>query len=174
VDRQQLIRRGLMAVMAVIIVAAPATAIAAHAAGWMPLIDRSASMAPTIAVGDLVLVDRERADRARPGDVITFADPHLAGRTLTHRVVAIRPGTAAGTLAMTTRGDANRAAEHWTIARSGTVGRLRWSATIPRPVALLMDRSHERGFVLLLLALLAGGLTLRAIWRRPAPCAPAS
>lgn len=174
-DRQQLIRlarRAAVALLAVAIVAGPAVALAGHRAGWQPLVERSASMAPRIAPGDLLLVQRLRADAMRPGDVVTFADPHVRGRTLTHRVIAIR--AAAGRLAVTTRGDANRGAEHWTIAPGGTVGRLRRTVAMPEAAALLLDRSHVRGIIMMVLALLACGLTLAWIWRRPTvPCAPA-
>jgi signal peptidase I len=173
VDRQQLIRRVLIAVAAVIIVGAPATAITAHAAGWEPLVDRSGSMKPTIAVGDLLVVDRTTAAHVRPGEIITFAEPHAAGRTLTHRLISMRPGVAPGTLTMTTKGDANKAPEVWQIASTGTVARLRYKLPLPGFAAQLMDQSHLRGFVMLALALLSGGLTMFAIWRRPAPCAPA-
>jgi len=174
VDRQQLIRGGrrlALAVLTVATVAGPALAVAGHRAGWQPLIERSASMAPRITTGDLLLVERHRADRMRVGDVVTFADPHVDGRTLTHRVVALRAEGAQ--LAVTTRGDANRAAEHWTIARTGTVARLRHTVPLPRAAALLLDRSHARGIMMVLLSLLACGVTLTAIWRRPAAsCAP--
>jgi signal peptidase len=179
VDGRQLIRRAagparraVLALLLVAIVAGPAVAVVGHRAGWQPLVERSASMAPSIAAGDLLLVQRLPADRMRPGDVVTFADPHVAGRTLTHRVVAVR--TTGDRLAVTTRGDANRGAEHWSIVRAGTVGRLRRTIALPPAASVLLDRSHARGLLMILLSLAACGLTLRAIWRRPAaPCAPA-
>jgi signal peptidase I len=178
-DGQQLIRRaarlgrcGAIAGLVMAIVAGPAVAVLGHRAGWQLLIERSASMAPTVAAGDLLVVQRERAEQLRRGDVVTFADPHVGGRTLTHRVVAVR--TLGDRLAVTTRGDANRAAEHWSIARVGTVARLRTSVGLPPVASSLLDRSHVRGMIMALLSLLACGLTLWAIWRRPAaPCVPA-
>lgn len=152
------------------IVAGPAAALFAHHHGWQPLVERTGSMVPAIAVGDLVLVERQRADAARPGEVITFADPHVAGRSITHRLVSVR--RSGGRLTMTTRGDANKAPEVWTIAPGGTVGRLRATVPVPAFVSVVLDRSHQRG---IMMSLLACGLTLRAIWRRPAavPCVPA-
>lgn len=175
-DGQQLIRaarRVAIAVLAALSLAGPAAALSAHHAGWQPLVERSASMAPSIATGDLVLVQRGRADRMRRGDVVTFADPRVAGRTLTHRVVSVT--AEAGHLRVVTRGDANRAAEAWAIDRAGTVGRLRMTVPLPGVVTTLLDRSRRRGVVMAVLSLLACGLTLRAIWRRPAavPCVPA-
>lgn len=175
-DGQQLIRRvarhGTAAALAVTIVAGPAIALLGHRAGWQPLIERSASMAPAIAVGDLLLVRRQPALLIRRGDVITFADPHVGGRTLTHRVIAVR--ATGDRLVVTTRGDANRAAEQWSIARDGTIGHLRHTIALPPAVAHLLDRSQARGMLMLALSLLACGLTLWAIWRRPAaPCVPA-
>jgi signal peptidase I len=174
VDGHQLIRRvarrGAVAALVVAIIAGPAVAVLGHRAGWQPLIERSASMAPAIAAGDLLLVRRQPALLLRRGDVVTFADPHVEGRTLTHRVVAVR--ATGDRLAVTTRGDANRAAEQWTIARSGTVGRLRWTIALPPAVAQCLDRSRARGMLILMLSVLACGLTLWAIWRRPAAPAP--
>jgi signal peptidase I len=174
VDGQQLIggaaraaRRGAIAGLLTMIVAAPAIAVLGHRAGWQPLVERSGSMAPAIVTGDLVLVRRQRAEEMRRGEVITFADPHVRGRTLTHRVLAVRAD--GWRLAVTTRGDASAAAEHWTVARDGTVGRLQRTIALPRGVSVLLDRSHARGMAMLALSLLACGLTLWAIWRRPAP-----
>lgn len=165
-------RRTAVAVLLAAIVAAPVIAVLAHRAGWQPLVERSASMAPTIAVGDLLLVQRERAEHLRRRDIVTFADPHIDGRTLTHRVVAVR--AVGDRLVVTTRGDANRGAEQWSIARAGTVARLRATVALSPAVSRLLDRSHARGMIMALLSLLACGLTLWAIWRRPAaPWVPA-
>jgi signal peptidase len=167
-----LARRGVVVALVLTIVAGPVVAVLGHRAGWQPLVERSASMAPAIATGDLLLVQRRRADLLRRGDVVTFADPHVRGRTLTHRVIAVRG--AGDRLAVTTRGDANRGFEHWTIARDGTVGRLHRTISLPGVASVLLDRSHARGLIMLVLSLLACGLTLWTIWRRPAaPCVAA-
>jgi signal peptidase I len=176
VDGQQLIRRvarhGVVVTLVMMIVVGPAIAVLGHRAGWQLLIERSASMAPAIVAGDLLVVRRQPAALVRRGDIITFADPHMSDRTLTHRVVAVR--AIGRRLMITTRGDANRAAEHWIIERHGTVGQLHGAIALPPVVAQLLDRSHTRGVLMLVLSLLACGLTLRAIWHRPAaPCVPA-
>lgn len=150
----------------VAIVTGPAFALVAHHRGWQPLVERTGSMAPAITPGDLVLVERARADAARPGEIITFADPHVDGRTLTHRVVSVH--REAGHLRIVTRGDANRASETWTIAPNGTVGRLHAQVALPDVASALLDRSPARGVVLALLSLLSCALVLRRIWRRPA------
>jgi len=148
------------------IVIGPAFALVAHQRGWQPLVERTGSMAPAITPGDLVLVERARADAARPGEIITFADPHVDGRTLTHRVVSVR--REAGHLRIVTRGDANRGSEAWTIAPNGTVGRLRAQVALPDIASALLDRSPARGVVLALLSLLSCALVLCRIWRSPA------
>jgi signal peptidase I len=177
VDGLQLIRRLAKVVLALAILAGPAFAIVARTQGMQPLVERTASMAPAITPGDVVLVARDRADRARPGDVITFADPHVPGRTITHRLLAVR--RAGAVLRMTTRGDANRAPEHWVIAPDGTVGNLRATVPLPASAVTLIDRTPTRGAIVAALSLLCCGMTLRRIWRRrpasalDAACVPA-
>ena len=97
---------------------------------------------------------------------MTFGNPHAHGSTLTHRVVRVVPqrdGTPRGD----TRGDANRAAEHWTISPVGTVGLMHSTVGLPKVAGLLLDRSHQRGYVMLVLSVLSGVMTLVSIWRRP-------
>jgi signal peptidase I len=168
------LRRLVVIGLTAAIIAGPATAVVAHHDGWQPLIERTGSMAPRIAVGDLVLVQRTPAASMRAGEVITFDDPYVHGRTITHRVKWVRHDPD-GHLRIMTRGDANRAPEVWTIAPTGTVGRLRATVPLPSFASSLLDRSHQRGIIMLMMSLLACGLTLWAIWRRPAaaaPCAP--
>src|SRR3712207_9407921 len=80
-------------------------------------------MTPQYAVGDVVIDERITPLTARPGDVVTFSDPHRAGKTVTHRVVRLsRDG---GTVRFVTKGDANNATETWTVPADGTIGRVR-------------------------------------------------
>jgi signal peptidase I len=166
VDRLELIRRSAVVALVLVILTGPALAVGAHRAGWQPLIERSGSMAPRIHPGNLVMVRRVAAWTMRPGQVVTFGNPHVRGATLTHRVVRVVPQRN-GTLAVTTRGDANRASEHWTISPVGTVGLMHSTVALPKAVGLLLDRSHQRGYVMLVLSILSGLMTLVSIWRRP-------
>ena len=168
-DRLELIRRGAVVALVLVIMTGPAVAFGAHRAGWQPLIERSGSMAPRIHPGNLVLVRRVAAWTMRPGQVVTFGNPHVRGSTLTHRVLRVDPRRD-GRLAVTTRGDANHAAEHWTISPVGTVGLMHSVVGLPEAAGLLLDRSHQRGYVMLVLSVLSGVMTLISIWRRPRPC----
>jgi signal peptidase len=167
-DRLELIRRGAVAALVVVILAGPAFAFGAHHAGWQPLVERSGSMAPRIHPGNLVLVRRVAAWTMRPGQVVTFANPHEHGSTLTHRVVEVA-GQRDGSLAVITRGDANRGSEHWTISPVGTVGLMHSVVGLPKVAGVLLDRSHQRGYVMMVLSILSGAMTLISIWRRPRP-----
>lgn len=68
---------------------------------------RSDSMAPDLRVGDLLLVDRVRAEEVRAGEVVTISIG--GGATVTHRVVSVTP-TDDGPM-FTTKGDANATAD---------------------------------------------------------------
>src|SRR5256886_17703515 len=82
------------------------------AGGYRPVAVYSGSMTPTIAVGGLAVDRTISAKHVRVGDLITFSDPYVKGRMVTHRVVAIIP-TAHGP-AYRTKGDANPARGPWT------------------------------------------------------------
>lgn len=171
-DRQRLIRRAALA-SALVTLALPLLALGAlRFSGWRAFVEQTGSMAPALDVGELVVVTPLRAQDMRPGDVVTFRDPwHGGSRTITHRVVRVRPA-GPHSLAVTTRGDANRGAETWNIARRGTVGRLRLHLPLPAFVRALTGHTPARGVVMALLTLIALAATLSAIWSRPKSCAP--
>ncbi len=97
------------------------------ALGYRPLIVRSASMAPHLIVGDVVIVEWTRAEDLHPGAIVTLEDPET-GELLTHRVrhIALRPNA----VEIETRGDANDTSEYFTRAPTAIVARVEW--TIPR------------------------------------------
>lgn len=74
--------------------------------GLRPVVISSESMQPRIGAGDVVLVASPRYARPTRGSVITFRDPGVPGRLLTHRVIG---RNADGTYQ--TKGDANPAAD---------------------------------------------------------------
>ncbi|MDP9383695.1 MAG: signal peptidase I [Actinomycetota bacterium] len=139
--------------------------LAARPLGVQALVDRSDSMQPAIAAGDLVLSRLGPPSRVAQGDIVTFTDPEGTGRLITHRVVSRRRG-AGGAWAFVTRGDANSGSEHWTVEATGTVGR--YVARVPRAGYAVAWASSPLGRALLLgLAGLAlGGLVLHRIWAR--------
>lgn len=97
---------------------------AAMAAGLRTFDVRTPSMGRTAPVGSLVVTVPLGQHRLVVGDVVTFVPPAAArGATTarlpyTHRVAAIADG------AITTKGDANGAADAWTVTRGDVVGRV--------------------------------------------------
>jgi signal peptidase len=133
------------------------------AAGYRPLIDHSDSMRPAIRTGDLLIVHAAPATSVRPGDIVSFPDPVLGGKLVTHRVVSThRSGRRIDFL---TRGDANPTPESWSAARSGSIGKL--AIRVPdvgRGMAWMAD-PRTRTILLTLTALVLSTALLRRIWR---------
>jgi len=137
--------------------------LAARPLGVQALVDRSDSMQPAIAAGDLVLSRLGPPHRVLPGDIVTFTDPEAGGRLLTHRVVSrrLRPE---GGWAFVTRGDANTGSERWTVAETGTVGL--YLGRLPRAgfAVAWVSNPLPRALLLGLGGVALGGLVLRRIW----------
>jgi signal peptidase I len=151
---------GVVTALTVLAIAAYAALLLAH---YRPLAVYSGSMAPGLPVGSLA-VDRPTPSSAvRLGDVITFDDPYVRGRVVTHRVIRIfhTPGG----LAYRTKGDANSVRDPWTISLPSTVGRV--SFHVPYVgYALVYARTREVRMGLILLACSSLLVSfLRRIWR---------
>jgi signal peptidase I len=136
---------------------------AGRLAGLEPLVERSGSMAPAIATGDLLLVHSVPADDIRRGDVVSFADALHPGVPTTHRVVAL--GGTGERLLVTTRGDANQTAEQWRAPRSGRIARV--AQRLPRAGYAVAALGGRWVRLALLFAAVTGlaTLALRRIWR---------
>src|SRR6266513_1346605 len=138
------------------------------AAGFKPVVVYSGSMRPTLGVGSLAVDRVAPASTVRVGDVITFNDPYVKGRLVTHRVAEIVP-TKHG-LAYRTKGDANAARDPWAIRLDNQVGRVAFDVPL---AGYLLYYSHTREIRALLLTVFAVSvltLALRWIWRsEPAP-----
>ena len=89
--------------------------------GYQSLTVISGSMVPTLGVGSVVIDEVISPADARPGDIVTFKDP-LHPRQLTHRLQKVR--VEGDTFYMTTLGDANDVPEHWSVPRTGHIGRV--------------------------------------------------
>lgn len=101
-----LARRLVEAVLVVYVVGVVGLAAVAHLApltGHHLFAVRSASMAPLLDIGDLVVVMAVPPETVRAGEVITFRVE--SGIGVTHRVVAVSEGDTGPVF--TTRGDAN-------------------------------------------------------------------
>jgi len=133
------------------------------AVGFKPVVVYSGSMRPTLGVGSLAVDRVAPASTVRVGDVITFNDPYVKGRLVTHRVAQIVP-TKHG-LAYRTKGDANTVRDPWAIRLNDKVGRV----ALDVPLAgYVLWYAHTRELRALLLAVFAAFVlvaALRRIWR---------
>jgi signal peptidase I len=134
--------------------------------GYKPVAVYSGSMQPSIPVGGLA-VDRAIAARdVRVGDVITFSDPYVKGRLVTHRVIGILQ-TPHG-LAYRTKGDANSARDPWTIRLAGQVGRVSFTVPVAGYVLYYAHTREVRGALICVVSLFLLFGMLRWIWRKEA------
>jgi signal peptidase len=124
-------------------------------------------MVPTLRIGS-VAVDRPvAASSVRVGDVITFSDPYVPNRLVTHRVVRIfhtRKGTA-----YRTKGDANSSRDPWTIRLPDRVGRVQFSVPVVGYVLWYAHTREVRTALIALAAMLILAALLRRIWREEGP-----
>ena len=136
-------------------------------AGFKPVAVYSGSMRPTLGVGSLA-VDRVVSARSvRVGDVITFNDPYVKGRLVTHRVVQIvasRRGPA-----YRTKGDANAARDPWAVRLTGHVGRVAFHVPLAGYILYYAHTREVRGVLLAVFACLLLAAALRRIWRNDSP-----
>ena len=88
------------------------------------LVVKTASMDPTIEVGDIVLVKRATIDVAAQNDIVSFVciDPsqEIYGSLVVHRVISIE--TVDGVLQLTTRGDANPISDTYKVTADNFIG----------------------------------------------------
>jgi signal peptidase I len=128
---------------------------------------RSASMAPTIPVGAMLIVTRVSADELGRGDVIVFERPDRAGMMVVHRIDAVEE-TPSGR-AFITRGDANSTPDAWRVPASGEGWRAVYS--VPRAgfiVGWLHVAMSRQGW-LAAFAIIAAVCALVAIWTAEEP-----
>jgi signal peptidase len=130
---------------------------------YQALIVRSGSMSPTIPTGSVVFYHHIAATQVKVGDVIVFSEPGRPNMQVTHRVYQIRSGPTGRYFV--TKGDANGAPDDWRVPAVGTG----WVAGFHVPIVgyVLADLQSATARLLLLLipALLLGGITLYEIWR---------
>jgi signal peptidase I len=114
----------------------------------------SGSMSPNIPVGAEVVDQVVTGDSLRVGDVITYEHPLHPGAYITHRVIGI--DRAAIAPFVTTRGDANAAADPWKVPLQGSM--LRVALSIPLLGYLLGGLSSPFGHLLLVFLVAAGAV----------------
>lgn len=143
-------------------------ALAPAALGWPSTVVVTASMAPRLNPGDVVVARPVDPNRLRLGQVLLVDDPDHAGRLRLHRLVAFR-----GDGTLTLRGDANRTDDSTPVARTAVrgVGALH-VPYIGRP--LLWLREHDTLSLAGTAAALAVLVALAGLYRpgrpRPEPC----
>jgi signal peptidase I len=133
------------------------------AAGFKPVAVYSGSMRPTLGVGSLAVDRVIPASGVRVGDVITFNDPYVKGRLVTHRIAKIVP-TKHG-LAYRTKGDANAARDPWAIQLHGHVGTVAFDIPLAGYVLWYAHTREVRGLLLVVFAAFVLVAILRRIWR---------
>ena len=152
---------GLLSGLAVLGVAAYAGLIAA---GYRPVAVYSGSMVPTLGVGSLAVVRPVPAGTIGVGDVVTFSDPYMPGKLVTHRVVQVVRRPHGLGLAYRTKGDANPSRDPWTIVLPGRVGKLVFDVPFAG-YGLVYLRTRELRTILILVAALGVVVpALRRIW----------
>lgn len=132
--------------------------------GYKPMAIYSGSMEPKISVGGLAFIRAIPSKDVRVGDVITFSDPYIKGRLVTHRVVDILK-TPRG-LAYRTKGDANPHRDPWTIRLTAQVGRVSFSMPVAGYVLFYAHTREVRAALICMAALMLLIGAMRWIWRR--------
>ncbi len=140
---------GLVVVVALISVVGPLL-------GYRPLSIRGSSVEPTVPRGSLVLASEEATPVLAVGDVVSFREAN--GVVVTHRVVAIDGSGPAALL--TTRGDANAAADPEQLPVVRVIGRVALSLPLLGLVAAMLTMPVG---ILCILLLAAGLFVLAAL-----------
>ena len=159
--------RTIVRVTTALVAGGVVTFVAAYAgllvAGFRPVAVYSGSMQPTLGVGSLAIDRVVPASSVRVGDAITFNDPYVQGRLVTHRVTEIVP-TKQG-LAYRTKGDTNRTRDPWAIRLNDRVGRVAFDVPLAGYVLWYAHTREVRALLLGTFALFLLFGALRRIWR---------
>jgi signal peptidase len=159
--------RTIARVTTALVAGAVVTLVAAYAGllvvGFKPVAVYSGSMRPTLGVGSLAVDRVVPASSVRVGDVITFNDPYVKGRLVTHRVAQIVQ-TKQG-LAYRTKGDANATRDPWAIKLNDKVGRVAFHVPLAGYALWYAHTREIRAVLLGAFALFVLIGVLRRIWR---------
>lgn len=132
---------------------------------YRPMTVLSGSMRPAFSPGDLTIVTPGPAERVQVGDVIAFNIPVGDHRVESHRVIQVMRRKP---LVVRTKGDANDAADPWTLElHNTTVWKVR--LTVPKlgwPIHWLREPPLRWPLVLLAPAAVAA-ILIRRIWLEP-------
>jgi signal peptidase len=134
--------------------------------GYRPFLIRGSSMEPAIARGAIALAQEDTSHGILPGDVVSFTESN--GVVVTHRVVAV-DGSGRSEL-LTTKGDANPAADPAPIPAARVAGRV--VASVPLLgylAAMLTTPTGILSIVLLALSLVVISMLVSEMERAPCP-----
>ena len=142
-------------------------AIGPHVAGYRTMTMLTASMAPEIDPGDVVVVTPLPISQVEPGMVISYHIPIDDRRLVTHRVLTVDTSPE-GEVTVQTKGDANDAPDPWQATLQGDTA---WQVTTVVPelghlIQALRTPALSHTLVYGAPALLAGWLLL-SIWAPP-------
>jgi signal peptidase len=122
------------------------------------------SMTPTIPLYSVIVVEPVAPESLRRGDVITFEEPDLPGRKVTHRIVEIEHPPHGGST-FVTKGDGNEARDPWRVTYRDSAYRVRWHAPHIGWLLLKSQTRLARVVLVVLPVLLLLVQFLRMVWR---------
>ncbi len=150
----------------ILVAALLAWAVAPAALGWQPIAVLTGSMAPAVTPGDIAVVEPHPA-QVNPNDIVLVRVPGIRTGQLLHRLVKVNPD---GT--MTTKGDANAAADSTPVPADAFLGKVRYVVPHAARFAMLANGPTplDLGWTAVtVVALLISSLDPRAHGRRRAP-----
>ncbi len=157
----RLIRMVAMGLVATFVTGAVTASVVAWHRGYRVYVVHTGSMTPTLRPGDAVL-DGPAPASVTVGEVITFGVRSAPDSVVTHRVNAIDSD------GIKTKGDANPAADLWTVNLSDVVGTK--MATLPYAGYVLVYLQHPKGIA----SVVTTALALILLWQLFFPPSKAS
>jgi signal peptidase len=154
-------RWALAAVAGVLLAAVVGGGLSLWLQGYRLYVVHTGSMTPAYRPGDLVL-DRPAGPSYRTGEVITFRHSDRTTDVVTHRVV----GTSER--GITTKGDANRTADAWTIRPDQVQGRVQ--GAVSRLGYLVVYLQQPAGIA----SVLSAAAAIMLLWAVCFPTSPSS
>ncbi len=148
----QLIRRLALGLVVLLVASAASVAGVGWHQGYRLYVVHTGSMNPALRPGDAVLT-APAPSSVRRGEVVTFTVLSGPDSVVTHRVVSVVDGL------VSTKGDANRTADPWTLHMSQVVGTA--AAFLPHAGYLLVYLQQPQGLASVVVAAL--GLVL--LWQ---------
>ena len=152
----------LLVVVGLVVLGLLAVTIGPRFLPYQALIVRSGSMAPTIPTGSIVFYKKVDASKVKIGDIIVFNKPGDASEKVTHRVYSI--GNSPTGRYFLTKGDANGAPDDWRVPAVGTGWVSAFHVARVGYALVYLQSTLARLLLLVIPAILLGGITLYEIW----------